>query len=100
MGVPTVTLTGDTMLTMQGASMLSCVGLTDWIAQDGEDYIRIACHFANDPQHLAKLRSELRDRALQSPLFDVKRFAQDFTNGLWDMYRKSMRPTEAAINPV
>lgn len=96
MGVPTVTLTGGTMLSLQGASMLTCVGLTDWIAQDAEDYIRIACRFANDPEHLAKLRSELRDRALQSPLFDVKRFAQDFTDGLWDMYRKSMHPTEVS----
>ena len=96
MGVPTVTLTGGTMLTMQGASMLTCVGLSDWIAQDEDDYIRIACRFANDPQHLAQLRSELRDRALQSPLFDVKKFSLDFTNGLWDMYRKSMGPTEAS----
>ncbi len=87
MGVPTVTLSGSTMLSSQGASMLSCIGLPDWIAKDDEDYIRIACHFANDPQHLAQLRSELRDRALRSPLFDVKRFAQDFTDALWKMYR-------------
>lgn len=96
MGVPTVTLTGQTMLSLQGASMLTCVGLTDWIAPNEDDYIRIACRFANDPQHLAQLRSELRDRALQSPLFDVKRFAQDFTDGLWDMYRKSIETTEAS----
>lgn len=87
MGVPTVTRMGTTMLALQGVSMLTCVGLTDWIAKDDDDYIRIACHFANDPQYLAKLRSDLRDRALQSPLFDVKRFAQDFTDGLWAMYR-------------
>lgn len=88
MGVPTVTRMGNTMLSLQGVSMLTCVGLTDWIAQDDDDYIRIACHFANDPQYLAQLRSELRDRALQSPLFDVKRFAQDFTDALWAMYRE------------
>ena len=88
MGVPTVTRMGNTMLSLQGVSMLKCVGLTDWIAQGDEDYIRIACHFANDPQHLAQLRGELRERALQSPLFDVKRFAQDFTDALWAMYRE------------
>lgn len=88
MGVPTVTRMGNTMLSLQGVSMLRCVGLTDWIAQNDDDYIRIACHFAADPQHLAQLRSELRDRALQSPLFDVKRFAQDFTDALWAMYRE------------
>lgn len=88
MGVPTVTLKGTTMLSLQGVSMLRCVGLTDWIAQNDEDYVRIACHFASDPQQLAQLRSELRDKALQSPLFDVKRFAQDFTDGMWAMYRE------------
>ena len=88
MGVPTMTRMGNTMLSLQGVSMLKCVGLTDWIAQGDDDYIRIACHFANDPQHLAQLRGELRERALQSPLFDVKRFAQDFTDALWAMYRE------------
>ena len=96
MGVSTVTRMGNTMLSLQGVSMLRCVGLTDWIAQNDEDYIRIACQFADDPKHLAQLRSELRDRALQSPLFDVKLFAQDFTDGLWDMYNKSMRPLVAS----
>ncbi len=96
MGVPTVTLRGSTMLALQGASMLSCVGLSDWIAEDKDDYIRIAHHFANDPQHLSKLRSELRNRALQSPLFDVSRFANDFTNALWNMYRE--KQTNARVS--
>lgn len=87
MGVPTVTRMGETMLSMQGVSMLRCVGLTDWIARNDAHYIEIACKFASDHAGLEQLRAELRERALQSPLFDTKRFSQDFTDALWDIYR-------------
>lgn len=87
MGVPTVTLSGNTMLSLQGATMLNCVGLQDWIACDEDDYIQIARRFASDPLHLVQLRRTLRERALKSPLFDVKRFAHDFTDAMWGMYR-------------
>lgn len=91
MGVPTVTRVGTTMLSLQGVSMLTCAGLTDWIAETDEDYIRIASTFANSPQALTVLRSELRDTVLKSPLFDVATFAQDFTDALWTMYRHKQK---------
>lgn len=95
MGVPTVTRMGTTMLSLQGVSMLRCVGLHDWIANDDDDYIRIANHFANDPRHLTQLRSELRGNALMSPLFDVKRFAHDFTDAMWAMHRNKQANGES-----
>ena len=39
MGVPTLTLAGSTLLARQGASMLACAGLEDWIASDEDDYV-------------------------------------------------------------
>ena len=75
MGVPTVTIRGETMLSRQGAAMLHCVGLDEWIATSQEEYVAKAVQFSGDLPALVTLRAELRERALQSPLFDSQRFA-------------------------
>lgn len=90
MGVPTVTLAGDTLLSRQGASLLSCAGLTDWIAHDKTEYVARACAHASDISHLARLRSELRQQVLRSPLFDAPRFAKNLEDALHKMWQKKM----------
>lgn len=89
MGVPTITLAGNTMLSRQGASMLQCVGLTDWIAQNESAYVDISLRMASDQKALAALRAELREKALKSPLFDAGRFATDFQTALFRMSRRT-----------
>lgn len=89
MGVPTLTLAGATLLARQGASMLACVGLGEWIAEDEGSYVRQAIARATDIGQLADLRSRLRGQVLASPLFDGDRFArhlEDALLGMWDQY--------------
>lgn len=88
MGVPVLTLRGDTMVGRQGVSMMANVGLVDWIADDKQDYVEKACAFACDFAALAELRSRLRDQALASPLFDAPRFARHLHAALRDMWRQ------------
>lgn len=88
MGVPTVTLAGKTLLSRQGASLLSCAGLHDWIAKDLDDYIATAAAHAADLEKLAHLRAGLRRQVLASPLFDGPRFARNFETALWGMWRR------------
>lgn len=78
MGVPVMTLAGDTLLGRQGVGILANVGLADWIASSRDDYKRRAVAFAGDSARLALLRAGLRDRVVQSPLCDAMRFATDF----------------------
>lgn len=92
MGVPTLTIRGDSMIARQGASMLECVGLTDWIAQDEDDYVALAVAHAGALDQLAALRLSLRDRALSSPLFDTKRFARDWEAALQAIWREGGMP--------
>lgn len=86
MGVPTLTLNGTTMLSRQGASMLTCAGLSDWIAEDEDEYVRKAIDFASDLSRLSALREGLREQVLASPLFDGKLFARNFETALIDMW--------------
>ncbi|HEY1921450.1 MAG TPA: hypothetical protein VGG44_01695, partial [Tepidisphaeraceae bacterium] len=77
MGVPTITLRGRTAVGRGGASLLSNVGLPQFIAADLDEYIAIAKTTAGDTESLRHLRGNLRARMLQSPLMDAEQFARD-----------------------
>jgi predicted O-linked N-acetylglucosamine transferase (SPINDLY family) len=68
------------MLSRQGESLLAAAGLRDWIARDGDDYVRIAVERTADLPALARFRSGLRDRLTASALFDAKRFARELAD--------------------
>jgi predicted O-linked N-acetylglucosamine transferase (SPINDLY family) len=89
MGVPTVTLTGETLLSRQGASILTCAGLADWVATDQQDYVAKAIKKSDDVQALAKLRSRLRQQVQASPLFDAPRFARNLERALCSIWDKA-----------
>lgn len=90
MGVPTVTLAGNTLVQRQGASMLHCVGLDDWVAESADSYVRLAIQKASDVPGLACLRKELRARALASPLYDGPRFAKHLHTAFEGMYAEKL----------
>jgi predicted O-linked N-acetylglucosamine transferase (SPINDLY family) len=74
MGVPVITLAGDTHASRVGVSLLSAVGLPELIARTQEEYIALSVQLASDPQQLRSLRESLRERIARSPLTDAKRF--------------------------
>jgi protein O-GlcNAc transferase len=88
MGVPTVTLAGQTMIERQGASLLMAAGLSEFVAENERDFVAIAVSYASNPEALGRLRRSLRDHVLASPLFDAKAFAGDFTNAMWEMWSR------------
>ncbi len=88
MGVPTLTLAGDTLIARQGASMMTAAGLGDWIAENKAEYVDKALLFSSDLEQLAKLRSQLRKQVLASPLFDAARFATNMEVALWEMWNE------------
>lgn len=91
MGVPTMTLSGHTLLERQGESLLRCAGLDDWVAASVEDYVARAIAHAADVDKLAQLRADLRARVLASPLFDASRFARHLEQAFADMWQAHER---------
>ncbi len=79
MGVPVVTLFGETFVSRCSLSHLSNVGLTETVATTMDQYVEIAAALAGDLPRLAALRAGLRERVAASPLCDGKRFAANFT---------------------
>jgi len=89
MGVPTLTLAGETLLARQGASLLSAAGLSDWVANSEDEYGAKAMQFSSDLPKLAALRAGLRQQVLASPLFNAPRFARNFEAALWGMWQQA-----------
>ena len=97
MGVPTLTLAGDSLLARQGASLLTAAGLEEWVAASKEEYIAKAIVLANDKSKLATLRAGLRQQVLVSPLFDAPRFARNFEDALWRMWQAYQAQQEVPV---
>lgn len=76
MGIPLVSLAGETTASRSGASLLAAVGLADLVAGTADEYLDIAAALARDPARLAAIRASLRERMRASPLMDQSRFAR------------------------
>jgi predicted O-linked N-acetylglucosamine transferase (SPINDLY family) len=88
MGVPTLTLPGQTVPGRSGLTAMSHVGLENFIATDKQDYVRRGVALASDVAALAVLRSGLRARCQQSPMFQPQIIAESATRALRVMWRR------------
>jgi predicted O-linked N-acetylglucosamine transferase (SPINDLY family) len=77
MGVPVVSLIGQTSVARAGLSLLSAVGLEELLVSSREKYVEIAVQLASDKDRLASLRRSMRPRVKSSPLADAKSFAHE-----------------------
>ncbi len=76
MGVPVITMPGETFASRHSLSFLSTAGLTETIADTPDHYVAVAEELAGDLPHLSEIRSSLRDRFRASPLCDGEAFAR------------------------
>ncbi len=65
MGVPTLTLTGETVVSRQGSAAMAFVGLHDFIVGSQEDYIAKAVAFNERYDYLSSVRLNMRNRILE-----------------------------------
>lgn len=86
MGVPIVSLKDRPPLGRFGESLLSHVGLADWVAETEDAYVARAVRACGDLAGLAALRAELRQNMRQSPFLDERGFAQEVEAAYRDMW--------------
>jgi len=89
MGVPVVTIVGDSPVSRAGWSQLKNLNLLYLAGQSPADFVRIAIELANNWQHLAELRQQLRPRMQASPLMNEKLFAESIEQayrGMWQRW--------------
>jgi predicted O-linked N-acetylglucosamine transferase (SPINDLY family) len=97
MGVPVVTLVGNTLVGRAGLSQLTNLNLNDLVALSEDEYVRIAVNLATDLPRLNELRMGLRQRMRESPLTDVARFARNLESAYREMWRNWCRRGEVEM---
>jgi predicted O-linked N-acetylglucosamine transferase (SPINDLY family) len=91
MGVPVVALRGATWVGRISETILSSVGLADFVAVNEEDYIRIAVSLALDGRRRSVLRGQLRGMLRESSLCDAAAFTLDLEMAYRGMWREWCR---------
>lgn len=87
MGVPTLTLPGETFASRHSASHMSNTGLADWVVASLDEYVDGAVTRAADVEALATLRAGLREQVRRSPLCDARRFGRHLGIALRQAWR-------------
>ncbi len=87
MGVPTLTLLGQTVAGRLGAALLHHVGLEDFVAHDFGEFVEKGVYWSGNLERLARLRAGMRERFLQSPIGRPDLFAQGLAHGFRQMWR-------------
>jgi predicted O-linked N-acetylglucosamine transferase (SPINDLY family) len=97
MGVPTVTLMGETYVSRVGADILGRVGMGACVASTPDQMVAKAVALAGDLDSLARIRAGLRERMKVSPLYDARRFAREMEAAYRRMWQKWCEDQESGV---
>lgn len=82
LGVPVVTLCGDTQRENQSADLLDMLGLSRFVARTSGDYVDLAARLAADPELWADYRLEIGRAMQHAAFFDTDDYSNKFAGGL------------------
>lgn len=86
MGVPVVTLNGDSLRNRIGVGILAHLGRHEWIARSQPEYLEVAKGLAADTSALNKIRLNLRSEVENSVLMREDVFVQELAKALRTMW--------------
>lgn len=92
MGVPVVTLTGDTMVSRWTSSMLAALKLDHLAAPTPDAFTKAVAGTVANPAALAELRAGLRGRLAASPLCDGQRRTRQVERLYRAVWRRACAP--------
>jgi predicted O-linked N-acetylglucosamine transferase (SPINDLY family) len=100
MGIPTVSLMGDSAAGRFGASEMLHLGLESFVALSTDEFIEVACHWAAHVHDLADVRATLRARFMASPMGQYAQFAANMAGLLraaWHRWCHGLDPTSLTL---
>jgi len=101
MGVPVITLRGETNAMRQGASVCHAAGLDETICYTMDEYFNMAVELANSPEKLKRLKDKLTLNKQSIPHFDIKLNVQYMEKGylqIWEKYMNGEKFTDLSID--
>jgi predicted O-linked N-acetylglucosamine transferase (SPINDLY family) len=101
MGVPVVTIVGNSVVSRQTFSALANIGLAHQLSfRDVDSYVQAAIDLANDSVRLENLHGSIRSSMTSSALCQPEQFARDLEalyQRMWEAYCRGERLPSTVI---
>jgi predicted O-linked N-acetylglucosamine transferase (SPINDLY family) len=94
MGLPMLTMIGQSYQARMGASILTSINLPELITNTPKEYEALAIDLATHPEKLKVIKDKLADNLSTAPLFDTKRFTKNIESAYTQMYERSQQGLE------
>ncbi|MGH0183183.1 UNVERIFIED_CONTAM: hypothetical protein FKN15_011497 [Acipenser sinensis] len=94
-GTPMVTMPGETLASRVAASQLTCLGCTELIAQNRQEYEDVAVKLGTDMEYLKKIRAKVWKQRICSPLFNTKQYTMELEKlylQMWEHHSAGNKP--------
>ena len=88
MGIPVLTLKGQSFASRVAASLLTSVNLQELITLSNNEYERMAIKIMNEPKYLKNLKIILKENKSESTLFNCEAYTKNIETAYFDMYQK------------
>ncbi|MGB6691260.1 MAG: tetratricopeptide repeat protein [Terracidiphilus sp.] len=88
MGVPTLTLSGQTVPGRLGPALLRHAGLEGFVARNPQEFVEKGIYWARNPESLAQLRAGMREQFLRSPIGQPSLVAESLADSFRAMWRR------------
>ena len=99
-GVPVLTLIGQSFASRVAASLLNAIGLPELIANTQEEYEALAIELGLNPKKLAGIKLKLAKNRLTNPLFDTRLFTKNLEAAyikMYEQYQADLEPEHISI---
>lgn len=96
LGLPLVSLVGDSFASRVGYALLKNLGLSELAAFSKTEYVKIAVDLGNDLEKLAELRIGMRARLMSSSLSDERGFTGALEAAFRDMWVRHIEKNNQA----
>lgn len=90
MGVPVLTMAGQSYVSRQGAMVMQSIGLPQFVPDSPAQLIDIAREWVGRRAELAEIRKGLRERMMASPITDAVRYVRNLETALRNAWRERL----------
>jgi predicted O-linked N-acetylglucosamine transferase (SPINDLY family) len=95
MGLPVLTLKGNSFNSREAASIISALNLPELITTTKEEYESLAIELATRPEKLKIIKDKLASNLSTAPLYDTKLFTKNLESAYTMMYDRYQRGLKA-----
>ena len=90
-GLPVLTLCGETFASRVSASQLNAIGLNELITLTNKEFEGLAIELANNPKKLQQIKNKLNNNKISKPLFNAKLFAKNIEKAYSIIYEEYLK---------